>query len=320
MIGEKMFERFTDRSRKVMALSNQEALRFNHNYIGTEHMLLALIKEGSGVGSTVLQNLGLDLRKVRLEVEKLIKAGTGMVTAGKLPQTPRVKRVVELAIQEAANFGHNYVGTEHLLLGLSRETDSIAAQVLTNFGIKPEHIRSAVCTLIGATSLTCKCGKRSAVKITQVYQGNETVESYCDECSKDLFPGAGGDPAVGDEHDIPVQVTQLLEAKEKAVKQGDYARAGRLADEAQVLIEKFLTLRLNTVYVSGTCEVKTKLENFVKTQPFAPLLGAVEKALMDLIGSIKPQDYPNLKAYLDKSQKVSDFIKTFITFHDEMTK
>ncbi len=145
-----MFERFTDRARKVMALANQEAQRFNHEYIGTEHILLGLVKEGSGVGATVLKNLDIDLRKVRLEVEKLVKSGPDMVTMGKLPQTPRAKKVIEYAIEEARNLGHNYVGTEHLLLGLLREKDGVAAQVLMNLGLKLEEVREEVLNLLGA--------------------------------------------------------------------------------------------------------------------------------------------------------------------------
>ncbi|MBL9032891.1 MAG: ATP-dependent Clp protease ATP-binding subunit [Phycisphaerae bacterium] len=145
-----MFERFTDRARKVMALANQEAQRFNHEYIGTEHILLGLVKEGSGVGANVLKNLEVDLRKVRLEVEKLVKAGPEMVTMGKLPQTPRAKKVIEYAIEEARNLNHNYVGTEHLLLGLLREHDGVAAQVLRNLGLKLEEVREEVLNLLGA--------------------------------------------------------------------------------------------------------------------------------------------------------------------------
>ncbi|MGQ9651495.1 MAG: ATP-dependent Clp protease ATP-binding subunit [Phycisphaerae bacterium] len=145
-----MFERFTDRARKVMALANQEAQRFNHEYIGTEHILLGLVKEGSGVGANVLKNLDVDLRKVRLEVEKLVKSGPDMVTMGKLPQTPRAKKVIEYAIEEARNLNHNYVGTEHLLLGLLREHDGVAAQVLMNLGLKLEDVREEVLNLLGA--------------------------------------------------------------------------------------------------------------------------------------------------------------------------
>jgi ATP-dependent Clp protease ATP-binding subunit ClpC len=149
-----MFERFTDRARKVMALANQEAQRFNHEYIGTEHILLGLVKEGSGVGANVLKNLDVDLRRVRLEVEKLVKPGPEMVTMGKLPQTPRAKKVIEYAIEEARNLNHNYVGTEHLLLGLLREHDGVAAQVLMNMSLKLEQVREEVLNLLGAGTET----------------------------------------------------------------------------------------------------------------------------------------------------------------------
>ena len=145
-----MFERFTDRARKVMALANQEAQRFNHEYIGTEHILLGLVKEGSGVGATVLKNLDVDIKKLRLSVEKLIKSGPDMVTMGKLPQTPRAKKVIEYAIEEARSLNHNYVGTEHILLGLLRETEGNAAQVLMDLGLKLEDVRQEVLNLLGA--------------------------------------------------------------------------------------------------------------------------------------------------------------------------
>src|SRR5688572_31497914 len=144
-----MYERFTDRGRKVMQLANQEAQRFNHEYIGTEHILLGLVKEGSGVAANVLKNLDVDLRKIRLEVEKLVQSGPEMVTMGKLPQTPRAKKVIEYAIEEARNLNHNYVGTEHLLLGLLREEEGVAAQVLRNLGLKLEDVREEVLNLLG---------------------------------------------------------------------------------------------------------------------------------------------------------------------------
>jgi ATP-dependent Clp protease ATP-binding subunit ClpC len=144
-----MYERFTDRARKVMQLANQEAQRFNHEYIGTEHVLLGLIKEGSGVAANVLKNLDIDLRKIRLEVEKLVQSGPDMVTMGKLPQTPRAKKVIEYSMDEARNLGHNYVGTEHILLGLLREQEGVAAQVLMNLGLKLEDVREEVLSLLG---------------------------------------------------------------------------------------------------------------------------------------------------------------------------
>ena len=145
-----MFERFTDRARKVMALANQEAQRFNHEYIGTEHILLGLVKEGSGVGATVLKNLDVDIKKLRLEIEKHVKSGPDMVTMGKLPQTPRAKKVIEYAIEEARSLNHNYVGTEHILLGILRESEGIAAQVLLDIGLKLEEVRQEVLNLLGA--------------------------------------------------------------------------------------------------------------------------------------------------------------------------
>jgi ATP-dependent Clp protease ATP-binding subunit ClpC len=144
-----MYERFTDRARKVMQLANQEAQRFNHEYIGTEHVLLGLIKEGSGVAANVLKNLDVDLRKIRLEVEKLVQSGPDMVTMGKLPQTPRAKKVIEYSMEEARNLNHNYVGTEHILLGLLREQEGVAAQVLMNLGLKLEEVREEVLNLLG---------------------------------------------------------------------------------------------------------------------------------------------------------------------------
>src|SRR5687768_15162840 len=146
-----MYERFTDRARKVMQLANQEAQRFNHEYIGTEHILLGLVKEGSGVAANVLKNLDIDLRKIRLEVEKIVQTGPGgeQVVMGKLPHTPRAKKVIEYSMEEARNLNHNYVGTEHILLGLLREQEGVAAQVLMNLGLKLEEVREEVLNLLG---------------------------------------------------------------------------------------------------------------------------------------------------------------------------
>jgi ATP-dependent Clp protease ATP-binding subunit ClpC len=145
-----MFDRFTERARKVMSLARQEAQRFNHDYIGTEHILLGLVQEGSGVAAQVLRNLEVEPRKIRIEVEKIVKNGTNMVTMGQLPFTPRAKKVLELALEEAQNLGHSYIGTEHLLLGLIRENEGIAAQVLLNLGTKLEEVREEVLELLGA--------------------------------------------------------------------------------------------------------------------------------------------------------------------------
>ena len=145
-----MFDRFTDRAKKVMNLARQEAQRFNHEYLGTEHILLGLVQEGSGVAANVLRNMQIDLAKIRTEVEKLVNSGPSMVTMGQLPFTPRAKKVLELSMEEAGNLGHNYIGTEHLLLGLIKENEGIAAKVLTNLGVKLEDVREEVLEFLGA--------------------------------------------------------------------------------------------------------------------------------------------------------------------------
>lgn len=145
-----MFEKFTDRARKVLALANQEAQHFNHEYIDTEHILLGLIKEGSGVGANILKNLDVDLKKMCQEVEKLPKSGPNTVTTGKLSQTPQTIKVIEYAIEEARSLNHNYVGTEHLLLGLCREQDGVAAGVLMNLNITLENLRKEVLNVLEA--------------------------------------------------------------------------------------------------------------------------------------------------------------------------
>jgi ATP-dependent Clp protease ATP-binding subunit ClpC len=134
-----------------MQLANQEAQRFNHEYIGTEHILLGLINEGGGVAANVLKNLDVDLKAVRREIERIIQHGPGgdQVVMGRLPHTPRAKKVIEFAIAEARELGHSYVGTEHLLLGLIREQEGVASQVLMNFGLKLEQIRAEVLRILG---------------------------------------------------------------------------------------------------------------------------------------------------------------------------
>ena len=139
-----MYERFTDRARKVMHLANMEAHRLNHEYIGTEHFLQGLVIEASGVAAHVLKKLDVDLDKIRLEVEKIVQPGPDMVTMGKLPQTPTVKKVIEYSMEEARNLNHNYVGTEHILLGLLREREGVAAQALMNLNLKLEDVRKEV--------------------------------------------------------------------------------------------------------------------------------------------------------------------------------
>ena len=144
-----MYERFTDRARKVLDLANEEAIRLNHEYIGTEHILLGLAKEGAGVAAYVLKHFALELPRIQREIERLIQTGPRAVARSDLPQTPRARKVIEYAMDEARVLNHNYVGTEHLLLGLLREDEGVAAQILMNLGLKFEDVRHEVLSLLG---------------------------------------------------------------------------------------------------------------------------------------------------------------------------
>ena len=205
-----MYERFTDRARKVMQLANQEAQRFNHEYIGTEHILLGLVKEGSGVAANVLKNLDVDLRKIRIEVEKIVQSGPDMVTMGKLPQTPRAKKVIEYAMEEARNLNHNYVGTEHLLLGLLREQEGVAAQVLMNLGLKLEDVREEVLNLLGHGMDGSEGSERSEGRSSG--KSGKSKTPALDSFGRDLTELARQsklDPVIGREGEIE-RVIQIL--------------------------------------------------------------------------------------------------------------
>lgn len=148
-----MFNRFTERARKVLVLAKEEARRFNHDYIGTEHILLGLVREGEGVACAVLQNLNIDLERLRMEIEKLITPGSVTSVAGDIPFTPRAKKALELAAEEARNLGHNYIGTEHILLGLIREGEGLANQVLYGMGVDLAKVRDEISSLLGGTHI-----------------------------------------------------------------------------------------------------------------------------------------------------------------------
>jgi ATP-dependent Clp protease ATP-binding subunit ClpC len=216
-----MYERFTDRARKVMQLANQEAQRFNHEYIGTEHILLGLVKEGSGVAANVLKNLDVDLRKIRIEVEKIVQTGPDMVTMGKLPQTPRAKKVIEYAMDEARNLNHNYVGTEHLLLGLLREQEGVAAQVLMNLGMKLEDVRDEVLNLLGHGMESAEPGAEerggSGAAAAGAKGQSRSKTPALDSFGRDLTELAKQkklDPVIGREREIE-RVIQILCRRQK---------------------------------------------------------------------------------------------------------
>src|SRR5881396_1934391 len=143
-MSDEAMNNFTPRAQQVLALAPKEADRFNHHFVGTEHLLLGLIKLGQGVAVNVLQKLGLDLETVRMEVEKQVGTGPDQKMIGNIPYTPRVKKVLALAAKEAKNLNHTYVGTEHILLGLLREGDGVAARVLKNLDVDIEQTRQEI--------------------------------------------------------------------------------------------------------------------------------------------------------------------------------
>ena len=156
-----MFERFTDRARRVVVLAQEEARLLNHNYIGTEHILLGLIHEGEGVAAKALESLGISLEAVRAQVEEIIGHG-GQAPSGHIPFTPRAKKVLELSLREALQLGHNYIGTEHILLGLIREGEGVAAQVLVKLGADLSRVRQQVIQLLSGYAGTKEAGGQGA--------------------------------------------------------------------------------------------------------------------------------------------------------------
>ena len=207
-----MFNRFTERARKVILLAKEEAKRFNHDYIGTEHILLGLVREGEGVAAAVLENLGLSSEKIAMEVEKLVKAGPSTVISGDIPFTPKAKKVMELSMDEAVSLGHNYIGTEHLLLGLLREGEGIASQVLINLGLDLNKVRSEVMRLLGSSTpgfgvtsnkpMSARAGKRTPA-----------LEAFARDLTE-LAKQNKLDPVIGRKNEIE-RVIQILSRRTK---------------------------------------------------------------------------------------------------------
>ncbi len=202
-----MQDRFTDRVRKVIYYARDEAARLQHDYIGTEHLLLGIVREGEGIAAKVLAKLELDFEQIQQAVENMVKSSGGTLTIGEIPFTPRAKRVLELAIEEARLLGHNYVGTEHLLLGLIREGEGVAAQVLAELGVDRKRVREEVLKLLGPTT-TVKTRKSKKEK-------SDTPN--LDQFGRDLTQMAREsklDPIIGREQEIE-RVIQVLSRRKK---------------------------------------------------------------------------------------------------------
>ena len=205
-----MFDRFTERARRVVILARQEAGRLNHDYIGTEHLLLGLIKMGEGLAVDILQSLGLDLEAIRLEVEKMLKSGPSTLTVGDIPFTPRAKKVLELSMDESRGLGHNYIGTEHLLLGLIREKEGVAARVLDNMGVDLDKARGKAVELLGGAMPGTGAPAVAAA-------GRKTKTPALDAFGRDLTQLAKEDkldPVIGREDEIQ-RITEILSRRTK---------------------------------------------------------------------------------------------------------
>jgi ATP-dependent Clp protease ATP-binding subunit ClpA len=237
-----MFERFTDRARRVVVLAQEEARMLNHNYIGTEHILLGLIHEGEGVAAKALESLGISLEAVRQQVEEIIGQGQ-QAPSGHIPFTPRAKKVLELSLREALQLGHNYIGTEHILLGLIREGEGVAAQVLVRLGADLNRVRQQVIQLLHGRQrdqlqtmypeLWPRPVGGSERRLLAPLQARVSgIESRL----RVIEQRVGNGPDTGD---LDRQIDQVHSEREAAVDAQEYEQAASLRDRAkQLLAEK----------------------------------------------------------------------------------
>jgi ATP-dependent Clp protease ATP-binding subunit ClpA len=252
-----MFERFTDRARRVIVLAQEEARMLNHNYIGTEHILLGLIHEGEGVAAKALESLGVSLDAVRQQVEEIIGQGQE-APSGHIPFTPRAKKVLELSLRESLQLGHNYIGTEHILLGLIREGDGVAAQVLVRLGADLNRVRHQVIQLIAGRP------PREGAPGPEVQARLDVVEIRLAVLEHRV--GTGPDTS-----DLDEQIAQVRREKESAVDAQDYEQAAALRNREKDLLAAKAALQ----------------EQWVAGHPALPLLAERVQELADEIERLR---------------------------------
>src|ERR687892_1569719 len=210
---------FTERVRKVLAMAREEASRLHHEYVGTEHILLGLIREGEGVAATVLQNLNVELEEIQQKIEETVKKGkAGQASGPDLPYTSRAKKVLELAMSEARELNHSYVGTEHLLLGLLREEKGIAAQVLTDAGVNLEQARAETLRLLGsempsAAGAGATGAAQPAAPKTEKKSKTPALDHFCRDLTQ-LAAEGQLDPTIGRQKEIE-RVMEILSRRKK---------------------------------------------------------------------------------------------------------
>ena len=239
-----MFERFTDRARRVLVLAQEEARMLKHDYIGTEHILLGLIQEGDGVAAQALQSLGITQEEVRQQVEGIIGRGQQAPQGGHIPFTPQGKKALQLSLREAMQLGHSYIGTEHILLGLIREGEGPAAQVLVRLGADLNRVRQQVIQLLQgyqgggepgtapAAGRSGKAGRSKRKLLSQLLTRFDSVESRLSALEHRVGTGP-------DVRDLDQEVAQARRDKESAIDTQDFEHAAALRDrEKQLLREK----------------------------------------------------------------------------------
>src|SRR5881396_1735470 len=208
---------FTDRVRKVLQMAREEAARLHHEYVGTEHILLGLIREGEGVAAAVLTNLNVDLEEIQQKIEETVKKGKAAAAGPDLPYTSRAKKVLELAMSEARELNHSYVGTEHLLLGLLREEKGIAAQVLTDAGVNLEQARAETLRLLGSEMPSAPASGVSGSQPAQPKSEKKSKTPALDHFCRDLTQLAAEgqlDPTIGRQKEIE-RVMEILSRRKK---------------------------------------------------------------------------------------------------------
>jgi ATP-dependent Clp protease ATP-binding subunit ClpC len=235
-----MFERFTDRARRVMLLAEEEARRLNHDYIGTEHILLGLIREGEGVAAKTLGSLGISLQAVRGQVEEITGRGR-QAPSGRIPYTPRAKKVLELSLREALQLGHKYIGTEHILLGVIRDGEGPAAQVLVNLGGDLNQVRQQVIQVLhghqgekdpglaGAALRSGKAGRGKRKLLSQLLDRVDSMESRLAALERRVGTGP-------DVRDLDQEIAQVCRDKESAIDIQDFETAAELRDRERRLL------------------------------------------------------------------------------------
>ena len=293
-----MFERFTDRARRVVALAQEEARRLDHNYIGTEHILLGLLREGDGVGAKALESLGISLDAVRQQVEEIIGHGQ-QAPSGHIPFTPRAKKVLELSVTEAVQLGHNYIGTEHILLGLIREGDGVAAQVLVRLGA--DLVRQQVIQLIsGQQPQPGRRPPREGAPVTEVQARLDTVEGQLAALEQRM--GTGPDTS-----DLDEQIAQVCREKESAIDaQGDELAAELRIREEVLLASKAARQEQWVTEHPDAVEVRlTAIEQRVGTGPdTGDLDEQIEIARTGKEAAVDVQDYERTASLREREKEL----------------